>query len=63
MFDKRLLKNIGVSEHRRKEVTGSWKKFHHEKLHVALLTRYYEYDQIQEDELREGLGMWFAWER
>jgi hypothetical protein len=63
MFDKRLLKNTGVFGPRREKVTGGWGKFHHEDLHVSLPTRYYEYDQIQQDELREGLGMWFAWER
>jgi hypothetical protein len=34
VFDKKLLMNVGVFGPRREEVTGDWRKFHHEELHV-----------------------------
>jgi hypothetical protein len=34
VFDKKLLINVGVFGPRKEELTGDWRKFHHEELHV-----------------------------
>jgi hypothetical protein len=34
VYDKKLLTNVGVFGPRREEVTGGWRKFHREELHV-----------------------------
>jgi hypothetical protein len=34
VFEKKLLMNVGVFGPIREEVTGGWRKFHHEELHV-----------------------------
>jgi len=36
VFDKKLLKYVRVFGPRREEVTGGWRKFHHEELHVFI---------------------------
>jgi hypothetical protein len=49
MFENRVLGRIFGPK--RDEVTGRWRKLHNEELHNKLLTKYYQGDQIKEDEV------------
>lgn len=66
VFDMKLLINVRLFGPRREEVTGGWRKFHHEELHTFTpneILRVGSHTERRVEGGRGGGGTWFAWER
>lgn len=65
VFDKKLLMNVLVFGPRREEVTGGWRNFHHEELHVFTPNEILRVGSHPGRRIEGGRGggMWFAWDR
>jgi hypothetical protein len=54
VFEDRVLRTMSVPA--KDEVTGEWRRLHHEELHNLLLTKYYSHDQIKKKEMGGACG-------